>query len=59
MARGLLAFGLLTIAFSLKLRREERFMQESFPEDYVRYQAQVPALVPWLGGSHPIGGTSL
>jgi len=57
--RGLLAFGLLTIALSLKLRREERFMQESFPEDYVRYQAQVPALVPWLGGSHPIGGTSL
>jgi len=50
--RGMLAFGLLTCAFTLKLRREERFMRESFPNDYPRYCAQVPALVPFVRGIH-------
>jgi protein-S-isoprenylcysteine O-methyltransferase Ste14 len=45
--RGLLAFALLTTALSLKLRREERFMQESFPDTYPSYRAQVPALIPF------------
>jgi protein-S-isoprenylcysteine O-methyltransferase Ste14 len=45
--RGLLAFGFLTVAFLLKLRREERFMSESFPNDYPRYCAEVPALIPF------------
>jgi protein-S-isoprenylcysteine O-methyltransferase Ste14 len=48
----MLAFGLLTCAFTLKLRREERFMRESFPNDYPRYCAQVPALVPFVRGIH-------
>jgi protein-S-isoprenylcysteine O-methyltransferase Ste14 len=46
--RGLLAFGLLTIAFLFKLRREERFMSESFPNDYARYRVEVPALIPFI-----------
>jgi protein-S-isoprenylcysteine O-methyltransferase Ste14 len=46
--RGLLAFGFLTAAFLLKLRREERFMSESFPNDYPRYRAEVPALIPFI-----------
>jgi protein-S-isoprenylcysteine O-methyltransferase Ste14 len=50
--RGLLAFGLLSLAFVLKLRREERFMRESFPNDYPRYCAQVPALIPFVRGIH-------
>jgi protein-S-isoprenylcysteine O-methyltransferase Ste14 len=57
--RGLLAFGFLTVAFLFKLRREERFMSESFPDDYPRYRAQVPALIPFIRGAHRIGGVSL
>jgi protein-S-isoprenylcysteine O-methyltransferase Ste14 len=46
--RGLLAFGFLTLAFLFKLRREERFMSERFPNDYPRYRAEVPALIPFI-----------
>lgn len=46
--RGLLAFGFLTAAFLFKLRREECFMGESFPSDYPRYRAEVPALIPFI-----------
>jgi protein-S-isoprenylcysteine O-methyltransferase Ste14 len=48
--RGLFAFCFLTVAFLLKLRREERFMAESFPDTYPRYRAQVPALIPYFRG---------
>jgi protein-S-isoprenylcysteine O-methyltransferase Ste14 len=51
--RGLLAFCFLTITFLLKLRREERFMDESFPDTYPSYRMQVPALIPLLRGIHP------
>ena len=54
--RGLLALCFLTITFLLKLRREERFMEESFPDTYPSYRAQVPALIPLLRGIHPGGG---
>jgi protein-S-isoprenylcysteine O-methyltransferase Ste14 len=47
--RGLLAFGLLTGSLLLKLRIEERFMSESFPKEYARYRAEVPALIPFIG----------
>jgi protein-S-isoprenylcysteine O-methyltransferase Ste14 len=57
--RGLLAFGFLTVAFSFKLHREERFMSESFPNDYPRYRAEVPALIPFIRGAHRTGGLSL
>jgi protein-S-isoprenylcysteine O-methyltransferase Ste14 len=56
--RGLLAFCFLTIAFLLKLRREERFMEESFPDTYPSYRAQVPALIPLLRGIHAGGDFS-
>jgi protein-S-isoprenylcysteine O-methyltransferase Ste14 len=55
--RGVAAFCFLSAAFSLKLRREERFMAESFPDTYPRYRAQVPALVPLFRGSD--SGTGL
>jgi protein-S-isoprenylcysteine O-methyltransferase Ste14 len=47
----------LSAAFLLKLRREERFMAESFPDTYPGYRAQVPALVPLLRANHPGGGS--
>jgi protein-S-isoprenylcysteine O-methyltransferase Ste14 len=56
--RGLLAFCFLTIALVLKLRREERFMEESFPDTYPSYCAQVPALIPLFRGSQPSGDLS-
>ncbi len=56
--RGLLAFCFLTIALVLKLRREERFMEESFPDTYPSYCAEVPALIPLFRGSSRGGGLS-
>jgi protein-S-isoprenylcysteine O-methyltransferase Ste14 len=43
------AIGVLIIAvsFVVKLRREEAFMRETFPGEYQRYAAEVPALVPF------------
>ena len=55
--RGLSALCFLSAAFLLKLRREERFMAESFPETYPGYRARVPALVPLLRANHPGGGS--
>jgi protein-S-isoprenylcysteine O-methyltransferase Ste14 len=45
------ALGLAIIAASLmrKLRAEEGFMRETFPGEYARYSAEVPALVPFTG----------
>jgi protein-S-isoprenylcysteine O-methyltransferase Ste14 len=42
--------GLIIIIASLvrKLRIEEAFMRETFPNDYLRYSAQVPALIPFM-----------
>jgi protein-S-isoprenylcysteine O-methyltransferase Ste14 len=55
--RGLSALCFLSAAFLLKLRREERFMAESFPDTYPGYRARVPALVPLLRANHPGGGS--
>ena len=55
--RGLSALCFLSTAFLLKLRREERFMAESFPDTYPGYRARVPALVPLLRANHPGGGS--
>jgi protein-S-isoprenylcysteine O-methyltransferase Ste14 len=46
--RGLLAFAFLTVSLLLKLRIEERFMAETFPDQYPRYCAEVPALIPFV-----------
>lgn len=57
--RGVLAFAFLTVAFLYKLRREEHLMSESFPGDYRRYRARVPALIPFIGGARRTGVMSL
>jgi protein-S-isoprenylcysteine O-methyltransferase Ste14 len=46
--RALIGFALITAGFVLKLRVEERFMSETFGEQYRRYRAEVPALVPFV-----------
>jgi protein-S-isoprenylcysteine O-methyltransferase Ste14 len=45
--RAALAFVIITIALVRKLRTEETFMRETFPGEYQRYSAQVPALIPF------------
>jgi protein-S-isoprenylcysteine O-methyltransferase Ste14 len=46
--RGVWALALCTAAFVSKLRTEERWMREVFGEEYGRYRAAVPALIPLL-----------
>ncbi|HMK70982.1 MAG TPA: isoprenylcysteine carboxylmethyltransferase family protein [Xanthobacteraceae bacterium] len=49
--RGLVAFASFTIGFLVKIKAEERFMSETFGEQYARYRAEVPALIPLIGRS--------
>ena len=45
--RALVGLAVVAAAFVRKLRIEERFMRESFPEQYARYSSEVPALIPF------------
>lgn len=46
--RALLGLALIIAAMLRKLTIEERFMTEQFGEAYVRYRAEVSALIPFL-----------
>jgi protein-S-isoprenylcysteine O-methyltransferase Ste14 len=46
--RGLVAVGLLFLAFWLKSSMEERFMLEQFGLEYRQYQSQVKGLIPYV-----------
>lgn len=46
--RALIAFVLFLAGLLVKMRKEEQFMREQFGEQYARYRAEVPALVPFL-----------
>jgi protein-S-isoprenylcysteine O-methyltransferase Ste14 len=46
--RGIAAIVLVTLAFLLKIRIEERWMTETFGDGYRRYQAEVSALIPFV-----------
>lgn len=48
--RGFVALALITLAFLRKIAIEERFLTAQFGEAYVRYRAEVPALIPWPRG---------
>lgn len=56
--RGLVAFASFTIGFLFKLKAEERFMSEAFGEEYARYRADVPALIPCIGRARANGNVS-
>ena len=46
--RGLIAVLLTFVGFVIKLRIEERYMVEQFPEAYPAYRAEVAALIPGI-----------
>jgi protein-S-isoprenylcysteine O-methyltransferase Ste14 len=46
--RGVIGFALIAIAIVYKYRTEEKFLVRKFGDDYNRYKAEVPALVPFL-----------
>lgn len=46
--RAVLALALVIIAFARKLRLEERWMSETFGEEYRRYRARTSALIPFI-----------
>ncbi len=47
--RAALGFLIIAAALLRKLRAEEGFMRETFPGEYERYCAAVPALIPFTG----------
>jgi protein-S-isoprenylcysteine O-methyltransferase Ste14 len=46
--RGMVAVGLVLVAFLLKIRLEERWMTENFGDAYRRYRTEVRALIPFV-----------
>jgi protein-S-isoprenylcysteine O-methyltransferase Ste14 len=46
--RGVIAFALIFVALSLKLRMEEQYMRSQFGETYTAYSQHTAALVPYL-----------
>lgn len=50
--RAVLGLAVITAALVVKLRAEERFMRETFPGQYEKYCAEVPALIPF---TRPVG----
>ena len=45
--RAALGLVIITVSLLRKLRTEEGFMRETFPGEYQRYSADVPALIPF------------
>lgn len=45
--RGIIGFVLITVAIVYKYKTEERFLARKFGDDYIRYKAETPALVPF------------
>jgi protein-S-isoprenylcysteine O-methyltransferase Ste14 len=46
--RGLLALGFVFLGLWLKLRTEEQFLTEQFGAQYIRYQRESKALIPFV-----------
>jgi protein-S-isoprenylcysteine O-methyltransferase Ste14 len=45
--RAALGLAIIAISLTVKSRIEERFMRETFADQYLRYRDEVPALVPF------------
>jgi protein-S-isoprenylcysteine O-methyltransferase Ste14 len=43
-----LALGIVMVALWRKMRLEERWMSETFGDEYQRYRARTAALIPFL-----------
>jgi protein-S-isoprenylcysteine O-methyltransferase Ste14 len=46
--RGLVAFAVITAGFLVKIYAEERFMSETFGEQYTHYRREVASLIPFV-----------
>ena len=46
--RGLIALALIAASFLRKMRIEEQFLRDIFPDAYERYRAEVRALIPFV-----------
>jgi protein-S-isoprenylcysteine O-methyltransferase Ste14 len=46
--RGLIGFTLIFIAWWMKSRLEEAFLEEQFGADYTRYKREVKGLIPFV-----------
>lgn len=51
--RAALGLTVVTAAFIVKLRAEERFMRATFPGEYEKYCEEVPALIPFTKPAGP------
>ena len=47
-----IGLAIIVLSFVRKLHTEEDFMRETFPGEYQRYSAEVPALIPFARPSH-------
>jgi protein-S-isoprenylcysteine O-methyltransferase Ste14 len=47
-----IGLAIIVVAFVRKSRTEEDFMRETFPGEYQRYSAEVPALIPFARPLH-------
>ena len=47
-----IGLAIIVVAFVRKSRTEEDFMRETFPGEYPRYSAEVPALIPFARPAH-------
>jgi protein-S-isoprenylcysteine O-methyltransferase Ste14 len=46
--RGLIGVSILFISFWFKLKKEEKWLSESFGKEYIDYMSQTAALIPWI-----------
>jgi protein-S-isoprenylcysteine O-methyltransferase Ste14 len=51
--RGAIGLAIIVASFVRKSRTEEDFMRETFPGEYPRYSAEVPALIPFTRPRRP------
>jgi protein-S-isoprenylcysteine O-methyltransferase Ste14 len=46
--RAVLGFAIVSVAWHFKSRTEERYMEEEFGDEYVRYRREVKGLIPFV-----------
>lgn len=46
--RGIAGFFIIVVSLAVKMRQEERLMEQTFPDDYPAYRKRVKALIPGI-----------